>query len=199
MQLKGFLTAAAMAAALALSGCQTGIETGMTGSGAAYWQAQHSRIQKINSLLERGRIGIISNQGRFSLNYVLDMQSPEEYTLTLTTSLGSTAAVFTREGDEYRLLSDGRIESSKSLSELFAKRFDAGFPEAEFAYILLGRDQEGAVFDQDGKPLGLNLFPYQFLYSSFSEYKGYALPSEILMRSPDLELRIAVSSVERIE
>lgn len=198
MKITTFLLTLGLSASLTLTGCQTAIEEGQVGSGIAYWQSMQTKVNEIDNLLCRGKIGITSTQGRFSLNYVLDMVAQDEYTLTLTTALGSQAAVFKHDHDTYSLLADGKLEQGSSLAELFTKRFATSFPEAEFVDILLAKDQEGMVFDKDLKPLGLNLFPYQFLYSKFNTYKGLALPSEILMRSPDLELKIVLNSVERI-
>ena len=198
MRITTYLLALSLGATLALTGCQTAIEEGQVGSGSAYWQSMKNKVNEIDNLLCRGKIGVISTQGRFSLNYVLDMQAKDEYTLNLTTALGSQAAVFKRDKDTYTLLADGKVEQGTSLAKLFAKRFATAFPEAEFVDIILAKKQEGMVFDEELKPLGLNLFPYQFLYSKYSSYQGLALPSEILMRSPELELKIVLNSVERI-
>ncbi len=185
-------------ACLILSGCQSSLEVSPAGQGAHYWQMQREKVNSITAITQRGRIGVFAPDGRFSLYYLLMQKNPGEYSLTLTNSLGGEVASFKKEGNSYSLFADGITRTGNSIGELFAQRFKVSFTNVDLAAVLLGLSIEGMVYDEEGKPLGLNLSPFYFVYNSFLEYQGFALPSEIIMQSPELELKIAVTSVESI-
>ena len=195
---RAYLLAAALAAILSLTACQTSLPPTTVGTDSAYWSAATAHNAALSSVLLRGRMGVTTADGSTRLNFTLDMQDRDRYTLTLTTAVGTTAARFKVEGKDVSLTADGITYTGASIGELFSEHFDVTLPEGDLASVLLARPMEGMVFDETGKPLGVNLFPCQFLYTDFQGFGPYALPKGMLMRSPDVRLNLEIRDVERI-
>ena len=101
MQMRKFLTAAAAATALFLTGCQTALEPAAISGSPEYWQQMQQKLAQVQTYNLSVRLGV-SGETRFSANFNLQ-GTGDTYTLVLTSSLGSELAKLTVKPGEARL------------------------------------------------------------------------------------------------
>lgn len=194
------LLASLAVGAMVLTGCQTtSVQTQGVGSGAEYWALNQQKLSALKVVKESGKIALKTPQGSGSLNFLLDY-SPQKTRLSLTDAFGRDVATFTDEGTgEVRLRADGITYTDSSISALFAKHFDLNLPDVDLIDLMLGRSQEEAVFDEEGKLLGLRLFPYLIEYIGFTSANAVALPEQIGITGQNLQIVIKVGEVLQVE
>ncbi len=194
------LFASLIAGAVILTGCQTSsVQTAAAGSGARYWELNQQKLSSLKAVKESGKIALKSAQGSGSLNFLLDY-TPQKTRLSLTDVFGREVATFTDDGTgEVRLRADGITYTDTSVSALFAKHFGLNLPDVDLIDLMLGRAQEEAVFDEEGKLLGMRLFPYLIEYISFTSANNVALPEQIGITGPNLQIVIKTGEVLQVE
>lgn len=194
------LLASLIMGALVITGCQTAlVPTEGVGSGQQYWAQNRQKLASLKAVRESGKIALKTAQGSGSLNFLLEY-SPQRTRLSLTDAFGRDVATFTDEGiGEVRLRADGITYTDHSISALFAKHFDLNLPDVDLIDLMLGRAQEEAVFDEEGKLLGLRLFPYLIEYIGFVSANNVALPEQIGITGQNLQIVIKVGEVLQVE
>ena len=197
MQMRKFLTAAAAATALFLTGCQTALEPAAISGSPEYWQQMQQKLAQVQTYNLSGRLGV-SGETRFSANFNLQ-GTGDTYTLVLTSSLGSELAKLTVKPGEAVLLSDGKVYQAQTPDHLFKDAFALDLPGSALKQLFLGQAGQASILRPDGQLMSTAQGGFIADYQSFAEFNGYALPTDIRISKDRLFIKIKVNEVSAIE
>lgn len=195
--LKQGLCALFCAGLLFTTGCQTSIEETTVASSPEYWSAMQQKLQQVKSYTIAGRIGM-SGAARFSANFKVT-GAGDDYKLVLTSSFGNILAELKVNADGAVLTADGRSYEDVNANNLLLQVFQLQIPVQQLKPIVLGLIGPASIIGPDGQLMNSVYDGFIVTYSKFSQYNGFALPSDFLIDKGDIHIKVKVSGVESIE
>lgn len=190
----------ALALAVPLSGCQS-TQTSLPPTAApGFWQNMQGRVQAIKDITLTGRVLINHQRERFASNFYYQGYDAEHYELRLASSLGKEIARIKVAPGKATLFSSGHLYEATSASELAAKHLGMPLPLDDFHKLILGiAPNDKSLFNDFGILLQSQVDNLVINYNDYTSVQNVALPSEIQVLGPDLELKITTRDIRDIE
>lgn len=198
--LKSMAVAAAMVATpLFLSACQNLESTSMT-TDASFWQGMQDKLKSISQIGLSGRVKFSSPSQRFSANFQYSGSSVSEYTLKLTSSIGTEIATIEVTPTMANLRAGGRTLSAPDPETLLTQATDMQLPLRDFHNLLLGiAPNDYSTFSQDGILLQSQVPGFVVEYRNYMTVQNIALPSEIEVTGYNMHIMINPRTVQKLE
>ncbi len=199
-KLKSIAVAAAMAATpILLSACQNLESTSMT-TDAAFWQGMQDKLKSLSQISMSGRVKFSSPAQRFSANFQYTGASSSEYTLKLTSSVGTEIATIEVTPSVSNLRTGGRTISAEDPETLFAQATDMQLPLREFHNLLVGiAPNSYSSFSPEGILLQTQVPGFVIEYRNYMTVQNIALPSEIEVTGYNMHIMINPRTVQKLE
>lgn len=185
---------------LGLNGCQSTSDLGAMSTQESFWQNMQSRVKAIKSITLTGRVKVAYKHDRFTTNFLYQGQDSNNYELRLLSGVGKELARIKVKDSKASLFSSGHLYEADNAQELFAQYMDIPLPLNEFHNLILGiAPNDMSVFNDFGILLQSQVDNYVANYRDSHTYQNVALPKEIEVLGPQLELLITTREIRDIE
>lgn len=163
------------------------------------WQQHLTKLKQIQAYQTQGQIGYISQKQRFSSRFSWYYQSPENYSLTLYSTLSSQTLTLRQQQNQlYAFDQTGKAYPPEQLKQLLDNTVGRHFPLHQLALWLKGQPNEKQVYKVGENHLLAN-FDYLLQQTQWSvNYLNYhslalPLPKDILLKSPTHTVKIRIA------
>ena len=182
-----------------MSGCQS-IPTSAMVTDAAFWQGMQAKLKAVKAVSLFGRANIVHEDLRFSANYLYQGSDSRNYTLRLTSSLGSELAYLKVTPEAAQLLAQGKLFTAPSPQELFAQVVSMQLPLDEFHQRIMGiAPNAQSQFNEAGILVSSQVPGFVITYRNYQTVEDLALPSEIEIVGPNTRILLFTRTIQSLE
>ncbi|OOF70532.1 lipoprotein insertase outer membrane protein LolB [Rodentibacter caecimuris] len=151
------------------------------------WQQHLSQLKQITAYQNKGQIGYISPQERFSSRFEWQYQNPQNYRLKLYSLLSRTSLMIEMKQNHITISDNqGNIQSAHNTKQLLREIIGMEIPLAQLAYWL-----KGEPINNDNYQVGTNHLLATLSYAADSstwtaDYLSYhdnQMPKDILLKN----------------
>lgn len=193
------ILASALALSLGLVGCQSTTPTPAPTAAPGFWQNMQGRLQTIKDITLTGRAIISYQRDRMSCNFYYHGQDAQNYELRLASSIGNEIARIKVSPDKASLFSSGHLYEARSASELAATHLGMPLPLDDFHKLIMGiAPNEQSLFNNFGILLQSKVDDLVINYNDYQSYQNTALPKEIEVLGPQLELKLSIRDIRDV-
>lgn len=190
----------ALMTTIGLNGCSSVAPSDGSMMSSSQWQGMQERLKGIKSVSLSGRVAVKYAKERFSANFLYQGSSAENFTLRLSSSIGVQLAALQVTPQKAILKSSDQEYVADNAQELFAKVTNMNLPLNDFHKLILGiAPNNKSTFNSDGS-LEQSIVPdFVINYRGFSTHGDLAIPNNIQVLGPDLEMVILSRKVQKLE
>ena len=198
MRLITLFGAALLGLMVGLSGCQS-VPTGAMVRDAAFWQGRQDKLKAVKYLALTGRANVVHEDLRFSANYAYQGSSSHDYSLRLTSSIGTELASLKVTPQGAQLLAEGRLYEAPSAEELFAQVTPLKLPLDSFHELILGIAESSSLFNPEGILVQTQVPNFVINYRNYQTVDDLAVPSEIELLGPGTRILLFTRNIQSLE
>lgn len=181
-----------------LWGCQSPPQSDLPTCGPPYWERMAARLEAITVLEERGRLGIISDDYRGSLNYRYAGRG-DTRELQLLSPFGNPVASLGVTGGRGRLrLGDDETEVP-DLRAAMRQALRLDLDPDSLQRLLLGLPDTVTARGDDGRVRAGDCGACHVRYDAYAPVGDLALPAAMELSCGRTQVKIRVRSVDRAE
>lgn len=186
-------------AALIITGCQNSfLQEKQANITKNYWQNMELKLNKINNIIEQGRLGIINNKERGSANFYYVFKN-EELNIELTSPIGSQIGNLIANNNEATLFFNGQYYKEDNESLLLYKILGFNIDKYALNKIILGIPQGEVERDQQGRIVYAKTDDFEIIYGDFREFNNIALPKDITLKGNGETVKLKVNKVLEVK